>query len=411
MKIKILALWIFLAFSIFCFSACASLKTMICKHSETAWVVDESATLDSEGIQHLECTICGTTLQTETIPELYLSSDEVSSMLGASVVKVICYDYDKTTEISQGSGFFIDNNGTFITNAHVVEDCFYIKIKTHSGAIYDVDVICKYNDITSDYAICRAKNCYSTAAVEFSSSCAVGDTVYALGYPNDAYHLRTTSGTITSTNAIEDAKHYYSNTAWIDHGSSGGILADAKGRVLGITTGEFTDGEYAALPYPNFKADVESGHFNTQSPLEYFHTVDEIWLASYNFDDYFDIFVESTSTSDTRVSYSVTVRLKEKFWDAKLIIDSINISVTIQLDTEYKYKEVTDYGTWNRSDSDWDYLYFKFWDTDDLLQGDTQYTFSSIYIPYSTEYYGMNIAYSADFFGGNGTIIIYDLYG
>ena len=48
------------------------------------------------------------------------------------MVKVYCYDYDGETLLSQGSGFFINKTGTFITNAHVVEDAYYIKIKTRS---------------------------------------------------------------------------------------------------------------------------------------------------------------------------------------------------------------------------------------------------------------------------------------
>lgn len=411
MKTSVKAFSLILAFVCFigCFASCDTSTSGKCNHIEGKWIVDKEATADSTGERHIECTLCGETTQTEVIPELYLTQAEVTEKLKSAVVKVICYDYDGETKISQGSGFFIDNNGTFITNAHVVENCFFVKVKTQVGATYDVDVMYKYNDTVSDYAICKAKNCFSSNAVEFTTKASVGDTVYALGYPNDAYVLNTSSGKITSTDTIDGTKHYYSNTAWIDHGSSGGILADAKGRVLGITTGIFADGEYAALKYQDFKIDAEGIRVGSKAPLEYFHTVDEVWIASHNMDSYFDIIVDGTAVSDKKVSYTVTVRLKDKYRNAKIILDSMSMSVSVKLDTEFKYKEVMAYGgTLNRTKTDTKYLHFYFWDEDDMFRGDSEYFVSSISLSYGTEYYGMNISYVVDFYGGNGTIIIYD---
>lgn len=382
-----------------------------CNHIYSDWVVDVEATFDNEGSKHLECWSCGKTIETEVIPEICLTQAEVTEKLKSAVIKVICYDYDGKTEISQGSGFFVDNSGTFITNAHVVEDCFFIKVKTYLGATYDVDVMYTYSATVSDYAICKAKNCFSSNAVEFTTKAAVGDTVYALGYPNDAFIMKTTSGKITSTDTVDGTKHYYANTAWIDHGSSGGILADAKGRVLGITTGIFADGEYAALKYQDFKFDAEGIHVGTKAPLEYFHTVDEVWLASYNVDDYFDVIVDATATSDTNVSYLVTVRLKEKYINSKFILDSVSVSFAVELDTHFNYKEVTSYGgTKNTTKTDTQYRHFSFVNEDALIRGDSKYFNSSIIMSLWDEYYGMNISYDVDFFSVNGTIIIYDKY-
>jgi len=350
------------------------------------------------------CVSCG------KIDENYQNEYSVTEKLKRSVVKVVCYNYDGETEMSQGSGFFIDDDGTFITNAHVVKDCFYIKITTYLGATYDVNVLYTYNGTVSDYAICKAKNCYGVQPVEFATTASVGDTVYALGYPNNAYIMKTTKGKITSTNAAAGTKNYYANTAWIDHGSSGGILADTQGRVLGITTGIFSNGEYAALKYQDFKFDVEGIHTGYQTPLEYFHTVDTITLGSYNIDDYFDVFVDATATSDTRVSYQIILKLKSKYQNAKIRIDSSNIHITMAVTTEYKYKEIMSYGTANQRKTDVGYLYFRFYSEDDLIAGDSQFTTSSIFISTFTQYYDMEISYDIRFSGGSGTLIIYDQY-
>ena len=381
-----------------------------CAHSNTKWVTDVQATLDSDGSKHLECKDCGKTIKTEVIPELYLTQTEIITKLSPSVVKVICYDYDGKTEMSQGSGFFIDKQGTFITNAHVVEDCYFIKVKTHLGATYDVDVMCTYNNTYSDYAICKVENYYLSQPVEFTTEADVGDTVYALGYPNDAFIMNTTSGKITNTDAVDGTKHYYANTAWIDHGSSGGILADSKGRVLGITTGIFSDGEYAALKYQDFKFDAEGIHISGREPVEYFHTVKEYDFSSFSMPTYFDIIVDVISYTDTSVYYRVWVQLKEQYLDDKIVLDSYgSATITIKLETEYDYYEVKSYGTSHQTKTTSDTIYFYFYSADEMKSGKSMSSSSSIFISSMNDYYGMDISYEADFYIlQSGTIIIYD---
>lgn len=384
------------------------IEKLVCDHSDTLWVTDVEPTLDDKGEKHLSCLICNNVLSYEVIPKLELTESQIVEKLKNSVVKVICYDYDGKTEISQGSGFFIDKNGTFITNAHVVENCYYIKVKTHSSFEYDVDVMYVYNYASSDYAICRIKGYYSSTPVEFESSADVGDKVYALGYPNDAWSMKTTSGVITSTDTVDGSKHFYSNTALIDHGSSGGVLANAQGKVLGITTGIFKSGEYACLKYSEFKKDAEKSHFGSKEPLEYFHTVDKIHLNSYNMDDYFDISVDATAISDTNVRYSVSIRLKQKYINSKFLLDSSRLSITIKIDTEYNYVRIASYGKNNITDRDTKFLYFYFYNEMSLSSGITEHTSSSIYISSIYDYYNMDISYEIDFFGGLGTLIIFD---
>ena len=107
MNTKILSLILALLLLLICFTACDKTPE-VCEHNESEWITDREPTLDAEGLRHTECTLCGETVNTATIPELYLSESEVIDRLAAAVVKVICYDYDGATVMSQGSGFFID---------------------------------------------------------------------------------------------------------------------------------------------------------------------------------------------------------------------------------------------------------------------------------------------------------------
>ena len=399
--IKLLTILLCIILSLSIFTGCGASS---CEHTEGTWIVDVEATLDAAGSRHTECTECGETIRTETIPELTLTQAEVRKKLAKSLVKVCAYDYDGTTLLSQGSGFFINDSGSFITNAHVVEDCYYLKV-VHQMATYSVKSMSVYNS-TLDYAICTIDSYIKTTPVEFSANAEIGDTVYAFGYPNNL--ISFTSGTITSTTAKDGLKDFYESSAFIDNGSSGGILADAKGRVLGITTGQFNNGKYASLKYTEFKNDVLDRYFVTKAPLNYFHTVQEVGLYSFNVDDYFDIYITGTATSNTRVSYNVTVAIKDRYARKKILIDSISIRITLKLDTEYEYYEVGTYFDSLRRQTDTSYLYFNFYNESNLRSGVWQSASSSIFISSFTDYYGMDISYEVDFFGCTGTILIFD---
>ena len=45
-------------------------------HIESDWIIDVEATTESEGSKHIECTVCGDTIRTETISKLALSASE-----------------------------------------------------------------------------------------------------------------------------------------------------------------------------------------------------------------------------------------------------------------------------------------------------------------------------------------------
>ncbi len=377
---------------------------LICDHTDTRWIVDVEATLDATGSRRLVCNTCEDTLKTEVIPEITLTREEIIAKLSPSVVKVFCYDYDGVTKLSQGSGFFIDEGGAFITNAHVVKDCFFIKIQTHSGEVYDVDVMYTYSRETSDYAICRANSCVSQP-VTFTERAAVGDRVYALGYPNDAPALCTTAGQITNVNGIDGTSHFYVNTAEIDHGSSGGVLSDAKGRVLGITTAMNADGQYFALKYGDFKTDAEGSLTEGKAPWEYFHTAKKVALTAKTAEAYFGIGVSGRATSYTNVSYKVTVQLREKHWKEKIAISGESVRLKVKLTTTYTYQETPASG--KKSQTDTVYVEFTVTDGADFWKSVSKNTASAI--PEAPNpCYGMKITYEVDFSGGSGTIVIYD---
>ena len=338
--------------------------------------------------------------------EVELTRDEVFKKVKQSIVKVMIYDYDGKTMISQGSGFFIDKIGTFITNAHVVKGAYYIKAQTFFGKLYDVDMILKYNDSSSDYAVCRMKDAYSTEPVEFTTEVKSGDLVYALGYPNDSFDISTTSGKILSTNAVLGEKEYYTNTARIDHGSSGGALVDHQGRVLGITTGMSSDGEYVALKNQCFSADIAGPLDSGKTPMKQFHNVTKYQFEKSTISEYFEIYVNVTDYTDSTINYEVGARLKEQYKNARISLDTPIISaITVEVVTKYDFQDSFS----KRVEQDSKVVHLHFSTLEEMKNGKCERvdSASNDFDPSICD--EMEISYEADFWDlQSGTLTIYD---
>ena len=100
----------------------------VCEHEPGDWQVDREPTLDDTGAAHVECIHCGFVLDFKSSPKLSLTKDEIYEQLKPSLVRIYSYYDSERKESAYGSGFFIDEHGTFITNAHVVEDCYYVSL-------------------------------------------------------------------------------------------------------------------------------------------------------------------------------------------------------------------------------------------------------------------------------------------
>lgn len=75
-----------------------------------------------------------------------LSGQEISDYSDSRVATV--YVYDGANKASwAGSGFFIDSNGTFVINYHVIEYAESITIEMSDGATYNVSKIIKFSDM------------------------------------------------------------------------------------------------------------------------------------------------------------------------------------------------------------------------------------------------------------------------
>lgn len=296
-------------------------------------VIDEAvpATLKSKGkTEGSHCRICGEVLVAqESIPKLELSESEIESLTGGAVVKVYGLEADGKTIKSQGSGVFINGNGDFVTNAHVIENAYYIKIRTSgSDGFYDVDKIYRFDHIRSDFAICHADVSYGTPFVELSETVETGDTVYALGYPKDSKTVQLTKGVITGMNGI-----YLVNSAYIINGNSGGALVNAQGELVGITTASAMNGGYLAVKnsqYEGFFSDLDG---DAKSPLEKFYIEEKIEIDENNIFDHVDMSIGDRRAGNT-VEYTIIGELNEKYLSGEYSLAGAG-HITFEIETAY----------------------------------------------------------------------------
>jgi serine protease Do len=149
----------------------------------------------------------------------------------------------------RGSGFFINERGDIITNAHVVDQACALWIQVPSLGKYFIDVdligICPERDL----ALLRVSEqgiAFLRAQLGFIPHLPLGDsdTVYradevlALGYPLGQESLKSTTGVISGRE-----KNFIQMSAPINQGSSGGPLLNVRGEVIGINTAGVTEAQ------------------------------------------------------------------------------------------------------------------------------------------------------------------------
>ena len=162
-----------------------------------------------------------------------------------SVVMIETYDKNGN-QISSGSGFCAFKSDYIITNYHVIEGAYSIKIISDNKDTYKVENVLIFN-AEDDLAILDSNANFEPLKISSNNNLKVGEKVTAIGSPKG--ELNTVSTGIIS-NTDEDGIIRIS--APISHGSSGGVLLNNKMKVIGITSSGYDDAQNL-----NFAIDVE----------------------------------------------------------------------------------------------------------------------------------------------------------
>jgi Do/DeqQ family serine protease len=148
---------------------------------------------------------------------------------------------NKEIQRGTGSGFIINNNGTILTNAHVVDGADTVTVTLKDGRSFQGKVMGK--DTVTDVAVIKinAQN-LPTVKIGNSDRLQPGEMALAIGNPLGLDNT-VTEGIISATGrssgqiGIPDKRVDFIQTdAAINPGNSGGPLLNQQGEVIGMNT-------------------------------------------------------------------------------------------------------------------------------------------------------------------------------
>lgn len=170
-----------------------------------------------------------------------LTAKEIAKLQNA-VGYVTVFD-ESGNSLGQGSGFVLNGN-IFVTNYHVAGEAAKITVSVDKKT-YDLSEWFYFKDESKDLFAAPISSSYDSEGNATGSSPAhsldyttslpeVGDTVYAIGSPSGLEN--TVSDGIVSSIRTIDGVTYIQHTADTEPGSSGGVLLNEFGEVIGVTT-------------------------------------------------------------------------------------------------------------------------------------------------------------------------------
>jgi len=142
-----------------------------------------------------------------------------------------------STQAGLGSGFIFDNAGHILTAAHVTDGASTVEVQLAGGRTLQGTVV--GSDQNTDVSVVKIDpfDGMPIAALALNDPPVVGQTVLAIGSPF-GLDQTVTEGIVSSVGRPVEVNNgvvaMLQTDASINHGNSGGALADLQGRVLGI---------------------------------------------------------------------------------------------------------------------------------------------------------------------------------
>jgi S1-C subfamily serine protease len=135
----------------------------------------------------------------------------------------------------RGSGFFLHDSSTIITNAHVVGDSDEVDVTPHTGDRYRCQVKVSEMGEVMDYAVLEpVREIPDVEPIGWypNQQSSLGDNLYFAGKPLGLDDIIVQAAKKSGTD--DDGWVYLDGS--VNKGNSGGPVVDAAGRILGIVT-------------------------------------------------------------------------------------------------------------------------------------------------------------------------------
>lgn len=178
-----------------------------------------------------------------------LDAEKIYYRCSSAVFYIEVFDSDGGV-LGSGSGFFIDADGTAVTNFHVIDGAASAAITiSDTGETYPVAGVYDYSK-SDDWAVLKVGGSgFSYLTAGDDDAITGGATVYAIGSPLGLQNT-ITEGIISNPSRDEGGVNYIQISAAISAGSSGGALLNKYGEVIGITSASYVNGQNLNLALP-----------------------------------------------------------------------------------------------------------------------------------------------------------------
>ncbi|HLC77998.1 MAG TPA: trypsin-like peptidase domain-containing protein [Candidatus Nanoarchaeia archaeon] len=146
------------------------------------------------------------------------------------------------TDVGQGTGFIISNDGYIVTNAHVLAGGRKLYVLTYDEEAINAEFI-GYN-AELDIALLKIEGEYERLRLANSDNIQVGEKVIAIGNPL-GLQFSVSEGIVSGVHrkGSNGLNIYIQTDAALNPGNSGGPLINKEGRVVGINNFKIGGGE------------------------------------------------------------------------------------------------------------------------------------------------------------------------
>jgi len=170
----------------------------------------------------------------------FLSDPDAIEEAVKSVLMLETFD-SSNRSVASGSAFVLFDNMTLVTNYHVIEDASLIIADSDDGYQYFVTKVLIASK-EQDIAILQFMAPTVMKPLDYSlDTVKRGSSIAAIGSPIGLKNT-VSMGNVSSVYTEKDVD-WIQFTAPISHGSSGGALLDDNGKVIGMTSAFYTEGQ------------------------------------------------------------------------------------------------------------------------------------------------------------------------
>lgn len=177
-----------------------------------------------------------------------LTAEEVAQRCAPAVFYIEVFDRNDEL-VRTGSGFFIGEDGVAVTNHHVIWGASRAVVTLADGRQHNVQGVYDMNG-DADIALLKiAGTGFAHLEPAEPDTLRTGSRIYTLGSPLGLQNTFS-EGIVSTVRRVVDGMEFIQIDAPISPGSSGGALLNAQGRVVGVTTAAFTEGQNMNLCVP-----------------------------------------------------------------------------------------------------------------------------------------------------------------